>query len=376
LLSAYAKGWRSLQPEPVLAAPGLGWVSSWVLLTAASVPLAWFLSAPLGAALFLLLSLVFKGAFESPSDINISVVRGLGFLLALAVTLAIFQWLLLRRHLPHAGWWMPVTVLGWLAAGILISTTGYLLSSQGMLWQSAPLALFALTGATVGLSQWLFLRRVVPRAGWWLLISLGAFAPFLLAGRSFESLLEMLFFMLLPGIISGMGLWLLLHQGPQSGMGQIQPRRRPARRAFSKRLLGLGFGLLLLIPLCAIAPLAYTKSQLELAKREGIYATPEEAVIGRISQGLGEAKVVKIEGLRASPNWPDGRLPHVWFGGARVWLDRVPAGHRRDNFSAGSFYIRVEEGWVHVPEGAFPGFIGRMMEVYGLEGAGKNGPGS
>jgi len=42
-------------------------------------------------------------------------------------------------------------------------------------------------------------------------------------------------------------------------------------------------------------------------------------------------------------------------------------GNARDDYDfPGSFYIKVREGWVHVPEGAFPVFIGRMMEVFGM----------
>jgi hypothetical protein len=33
----------------------------------------------------------------------------------------------------------------------------------------------------------------------------------------------------------------------------------------------------------------------------------------------------------------------------------------RDYYDTGSFYLRVRDGWVHVPEGAFPEFIGFVM---------------
>lgn len=374
LLSAYAKGWRTLQPEPVQA-PGIGWVPGWALLTIASFPIAYILKAPLGAALILLISLVFGTAFELPSFIDINDVRAFSFLLALVMTLATFQWLLLRRHLPHAGWWIPATVLGWLAAGIIVPIIGYWLLRKDIT-QTAPLSLFILAGVTVGLSQWLFLRRFIPRAGWWILISLYAFASILLAVGSSGGLLTILVFVLLPGIISGMGLWLLLQQAAQSSTGVTQPRRQPARRPFSRRLLRLGFVFLLLVPLFTIAPLAYTKSQLELAKKLGVYATVEEAVIEQLGQSWGGAEVVRLEGLYVYQGWSDGRLPHVRFGGARVWFDRVPDGFYKDNYAGGTYYIHVEEGWVHLPEGAFPGFIGRMMEIYGLEGVGRNGSGS
>ncbi len=368
LSQAYTHSWGTMRLQPVQA-PGLPWLPAWALLTTLAIPIAWLLSGPLGAALLLAIDLTFKPLTGVPSFLDESILRALGFLAALALTIGIFQWLLLRPYLPYAGWWILVTGLGWLTAGLLFAAATIMSLGQNLLSTIGLLFVFALLGAAVGLAQWLFLRRVIPRAGWWVLVNALAFASIAVVGRSFNSFLE-LAVLLLPGIISGTGLWLLMRQAPHSPGHQTRSPRIPARHPLRRRLLWAGFALLALVPLVAIGPLVYTKSQLALAKRGGIYATPEEAVLAHIVEGIGDAQVVKIEGLRVSPNWSDGRLPHVWFGGGQVWLDRVPAGHRRDNYSAGSYYLQVEEGWIHVPEGAFPGFIGRMMELYNLEGAG------
>jgi hypothetical protein len=126
-------------------------------------------------------------------------------------------------------------------------------------------------------------------------------------------------------------------------------------------------GLAALVPLFFGCIWAYAASQLALAKNEGIYSTLEEAIIKRNSQGWGGARVVSIENVWAEPNSRNAQ-PHVWFGGAEVYLDRIPQGGKRDHYSAGSFYLHSREGWVHVPEGAFPEFIGFVMELYNLEG--------
>ncbi len=131
---------------------------------------------------------------------------------------------------------------------------------------------------------------------------------------------------------------------------------------------GWGSGLQRWSPSSSSCIWVYAASQLALAKSEGVYSTPQEAVIALNSQGWGGAEVVRIDGVRASPNSHAGDQPHVWFGGATVHLDRVPEGWDRKVFSSGSYFIHVREGWVHVSEGALPEFIGWVMELYGMEG--------
>lgn len=77
------------------------------------------------------------------------------------------QWLLLRRQIPCTGWWPVASTLG-LVAGIGLALFPMNMAGvDGP--QVAPLfALgFALMGAAPGTLQWLLLRRKVPRAGWW-----------------------------------------------------------------------------------------------------------------------------------------------------------------------------------------------------------------
>jgi hypothetical protein len=110
---------------------------------------------------------------------------------------------------------------------------------------------------------------------------------------------------------------------------------------------------------------------LTLAKNNGVYPTVEDAIVARNSQGWGGAKVVKIADIHAGPNRSDGSQPYLWFGGATVYLDRIPQGGNRAQYSSGSYYMHVTEGWVLLPESSFPEFIGWVMELYGLEGVGR-----
>jgi len=285
----------------------------------------------------------------------------------LSLTLATAQWLLLRKTLPNARSWFVATVGGMLLGGLL-GTKFITLSSNFSLYPILGMAVLLLPiGIAVGVAQWLVLRQILTNAYWIVAIDVAAAFSLLLAGRSFTSLVEMLNVLLLPGLITGLGLWILLRD-IQPGLTHdvVEPLIRIKRRSSWKAWIGLG--VVALVPAFFLCIWLYTISQLALAKNEGIYATAEEAVIAKNSQPKGGAEVVRLEDVGASINQHDGSQPHVWFGGATVYLDRVPQGWDRTQYSAGSYFIHVKEGWVHVPEGAFPEFMGWVMELYGLEG--------
>lgn len=361
LLLAYARTWQTLQPQPV-EAPGLSWVAGWTGAGCVAMPVAWLLAAPLGMLFVFLFSVPVPG---QSSALSSNVFMMLGFVTGLGLTSATMQWLLLRRHLPHAGWWIPVSVAGWGASGLLLFALDRLFHA----WLQAPLPMLALLGATVGFAQWFLLRRLLPHAVWWPLLNMLAFSTVLLAGESFSSLAEMLLFLTLPHLVTGAGLWALLRQepttAPVSGSEKIRSEDLHSRR------LVPGCALLLLLSLLVAGPWAYAKAQIELAKRDGIYASPEEGFRMRAAAVEG-AQLVRVENMESGPNWDDGRLPHVGFAMGRVIYDRPPAGWDRNTGYPGSFYIRVRGGWVHMSEGVFPGFVGRLMEIYNLEGAGED----
>ena len=157
--------------------------------------------------------------------------------------------------------------------------------------------------------------------------------------------------------------------GPATVSAAAPVTAAAADRHGGKRLLRLGLLFLFLTLLVAGALNLFARANLALAKHEGVYTTAEDAVWAHIHAGPAGAQVTRVEGLWAGPSSPDGRLPHVWFGGGRVWLDRVPFGQSKDNYLAGSYYLRVEEGWVHLPEGALPRLVGWAMALFRLEGA-------
>ena len=90
----------------------------------------------------------------------------------------------------------------------------------------------------------------------------------------------------------------------------------------------------------------------------------------KLLMGAGEYPVERVEITSAGVNNHDGSLPHVWYVTAWVFADQRPDGKSTPHgYGGGSYFLRVEDGWVHMSEGAIPEFIGWAMELYGLEGA-------
>jgi hypothetical protein len=296
--------------------------------------------------------------------------EGLAFLISLALTLSLVQWYLLRNFLPRAHLWFLVTGTGVLLGGLV---SGLVLNgSYAQNWDPFLIMadLLLSIGLGLGLAQWLYLRRFLAKAYWIILIDVLAAGSILVAGRTYTNFAELAVFVL-PGAITGLGMWLLLgHTQPRmSNPVQMEASRDDARR--SPRLARVGLGLVAMVPLFFVCSWIYAASQLALAKNAGVYPTVEQAIIANNSQGFGGAEVVRIEDIRAGPNRSDAQ-PHVWFGTAYVTLDKVPQGYLdHERYSSGSYYIHVRDGWVLVSEGAFPEFIGWVMELYNMEGVSR-----
>jgi hypothetical protein len=80
------------------------------------------------------------------------------------------QWLVLRRQIAAAGWWVLASALGFAIAPI-VAITGLMAVSQIMSLDGnplvAPILLGVLFGVVSGILPWFVLRRQLARAGWW-----------------------------------------------------------------------------------------------------------------------------------------------------------------------------------------------------------------
>jgi hypothetical protein len=140
--------------------------------------------------------------------------------------------------------------------------------------------------------------------------------------------------------------------------------------------LAIGLAVTVIVLLLAVA-WTYTTVQLDLASAQGVYPSAEAAMLALIDRSYQQPEDVQI--IYAGTNSFDGSDPHVWYAIACVWggtrRDGSPVGSARHDYDQpGIYFLATQDGWVFVPEGALPEFIGYWMEVFGLAGAGSSTP--
>ena len=74
------------------------------------------------------------------------------------------QWLVLRRRVAGVGWWVPVSTLGFPVALVIAEGPMRLVGD----FTAAPILQGVLFGVLSAITPWLVLRRQIARAGWWL----------------------------------------------------------------------------------------------------------------------------------------------------------------------------------------------------------------
>jgi hypothetical protein len=123
--------------------------------------LAWFLASLIGYGM----GAIIGGSFPSrffPVD-TFPMANGITLGIVTGAIGGYFQWVVLRQQIAGAGLWWLASALGFgLAIGAVIAT------DARENYVVAGVVMASIFGVTSGFLQWLILRRKVPRAGWWL----------------------------------------------------------------------------------------------------------------------------------------------------------------------------------------------------------------
>ena len=121
----------------------------------------------------------------------------------------------------------------------------------------------------------------------------------------------------------------------------------------------------------------YTTGVLRQVRAQGVYPSAEDGMHALIARSYVQPRDTQI--IYAGTNSFDGSDPNVWYVIACVWggtrADGSPVGTAKHVYDQpGLFFLAARDGWVHVPEGAFPEVLGFWMRFYGLAGPGSATP--
>lgn len=137
------------------------------------------------------------------------------------------------------------------------------------------------------------------------------------------------------------------------------------------RLTLLILGIILSFSACSWV---YTVVQLNNARSKGVFKSPEQGMLAFAEMHYTADRNVKI--LYAGPTFNRSQ-PHDWFVIAEIYAtSRADGSELKHNGcdAPGESFLQTKEGWVYVPDLAFPGFIGFWMEVFDMAGEGQSMP--
>lgn len=195
----------------------LGW-RFWFIWMGASIAatVAYMLTIPLIIGIINALAPMLQAENITPEQRWIGVAITLLGSAALGAVIGLAQWLVLRRYLSRLGWWVLATMIGY----VLLLTLGPSIPVREPPWLAGSI-MFLMAGAALGILQWLVLRGRVYHAGWWVAISIGGWVlAFALTGIAYLSGLyvepfDLVSAFLVPVGVAGAGIvWLLRQSAP------------------------------------------------------------------------------------------------------------------------------------------------------------------
>ena len=135
----------------------------WILLTLLCVPIAFFIDLIILRIISLFVGdFIYVGGVRHITEDYLEMYT---FIPIVGLLTGVLQYGLLRRFLPQMGWWVAATVGGWLLGEFLTLIPGWLNWTNPLF--NLDLS-FVMMGLSIGMGQWLLLRRRLHRASWWI----------------------------------------------------------------------------------------------------------------------------------------------------------------------------------------------------------------
>jgi hypothetical protein len=191
-------------------------IPAWIILTTLCLPMAFLLYIVISRIVVVWVGdiIYVNGIRHITEDYLLMFVS----LPLVSLLTGVVQYGLLRRYLPRMGWWVPATIGGWLLGYAPIlgwDTLGaYLGAAAGIHGSWAIDLAVVVMGLSIGVGQWLLLRRRLPRAGWWIIangVGWGLLSP--ITGGTLDQF-GIVVLGTVPACVTAVTLTLLMHQVP------------------------------------------------------------------------------------------------------------------------------------------------------------------
>jgi hypothetical protein len=148
------------------------------LICALLISARWIVASSIGWAAGLASGeLLTLGAAKIPW-INPDRFFGFAALISLGISLGITQWIVMRRYIPRPARWVAASLTGYLLC-LLILAGGNLVKLRRIgVWDDV--LLLGLLGSAIGACQWWILRKYYRKAGLWVLATAAGFLVFVI----------------------------------------------------------------------------------------------------------------------------------------------------------------------------------------------------
>ena len=191
---------------------------AWIIFQALAIPIAFILSfAIVLIALKIVGGYIYLGGVRYITE---DYLFNYIFFPTNILMMGLLQYVLLRRYLPRMGAWILVTVAGGLVGTIFLfgwfSVAPYF-GEVGVTVESWAIdSVFIFLGFSVGVGQWLLLRRRLPKAGWWIVANIVGWGVLrLVIGNTLDQF-DIVALGVLPACATAVALAFLINQAAQS----------------------------------------------------------------------------------------------------------------------------------------------------------------
>ncbi|PKO12724.1 MAG: hypothetical protein CVU39_22415 [Chloroflexi bacterium HGW-Chloroflexi-10] len=197
--------------------PRWSFYTGWIVLSTIAFPLAWVIAWAIISQVEKIVGDTIQVAGQR--RITEDFLSGYVLIPTLGLLIGVGQYFFLRSYVPRLRWWIAATLLGCLLPfGVFHLLTLILapIGDIGLLWRGIGMTM---VGGLISLPQWLVLRRQVRHALWWIFAHGFGWGLFgLLTGTSISNTFGLIVMGLIPAIATSAACWLLLDWLPHKDM--------------------------------------------------------------------------------------------------------------------------------------------------------------